>query len=180
MYLNILVAVDGSPASAHALQEAISLAGEKGFIRIVTVVENPFWTIPLEYGEAYDVELIRKSMLQTGKDILERARQILSGKGVKFGVHLVDLSETGIRNIPMALLNEAEEWPADVIVVGTHGRRGSNRLLMGSVAERLARLSSKPVLLVHGPVKRKQDEERAEDGRDVLFSDWPEDELMGS
>lgn len=43
---------------------------------------------------------------------------------------------------------EAELWNADLIIVGTHGRRGFRRLLLGSVAESLARISTKPVLLV--------------------------------
>ena len=45
---------------------------------------------------------------------------------------------------------EAAQWPADLIVIGTHGRRGIRRLLLGSVAEGLTRISSKPILLVRG------------------------------
>jgi nucleotide-binding universal stress UspA family protein len=45
---------------------------------------------------------------------------------------------------------EAQSWPADLIVIGTHGRRGIRRLLLGSVAEGLARISNKPILLIRG------------------------------
>jgi nucleotide-binding universal stress UspA family protein len=45
---------------------------------------------------------------------------------------------------------EVTRWPADVVVIGTHGRRGIRRLLLGSVAEGLTRISSKPILLVRG------------------------------
>ena len=45
---------------------------------------------------------------------------------------------------------EANRWPADLIVIGTHGRRGIRRVFLGSVAEGVARISSKPVLLIRG------------------------------
>lgn len=46
--------------------------------------------------------------------------------------------------------NEAKRWPADLIVIGTHGRRGFNRMVLGSVAEGIIRLADKPVLVIHG------------------------------
>ena len=56
-----------------------------------------------------------------------------------FDKHIYDLIE-----------EEAKRWPADLIVIGTHGRRGLSRLFLGSVAEALARISSKPLLLIRG------------------------------
>jgi nucleotide-binding universal stress UspA family protein len=49
-----------------------------------------------------------------------------------------------------AIEQECEDWHADLIVIGTHGRRGFRRLLLGSVAENVIRISTKPVLLIHG------------------------------
>ena len=54
------------------------------------------------------------------------------------------------KHIYDAIEEEATEWAADLIVIGTHGRRGIRRLLLGSVAEGLTRVSSKPVLLIRG------------------------------
>ena len=56
---------------------------------------------------------------------------------VMFGKHIYDVIE-----------EEATQWPADLIVSGTHGRKGIRRLLLGSVAEGLTRISSKPILLI--------------------------------
>lgn len=181
MYKNILVGVDGSPASNLALSEVSKMASSDSAVCIVTVVENPSWSIPLEYGVVYDVELMRKSLREAGKDILERAKSTLAAQGVEARVHLIDLTTVTSNNIPLAILHEAEEWPADLIVIGTHGRRGFNRLLMGSVAERLVRISTKPVLLVRGSLKAGKGATPSETSpQDTAFSGWPEDEYMGS
>ncbi len=60
------------------------------------------------------------------------------------------LIETAGRRVPGAIVEEARRWGADLIVVGTHGRRGLDRLLLGSVAEGVARMSPVSVLLVRG------------------------------
>jgi nucleotide-binding universal stress UspA family protein len=49
-----------------------------------------------------------------------------------------------------AIIEEAKHWPADLIIIGTHGRHGFNRLLLGSVAEGVIRLATKPVLVFRG------------------------------
>ena len=56
-----------------------------------------------------------------------------------FAKHIYDVIE-----------EEATQWPADLVVIGTHGRRGISRLLLGSVAEGLTRISTKPILLIRG------------------------------
>ncbi|MFZ5560194.1 MAG: universal stress protein [Pseudomonadota bacterium] len=151
MYQNILVAVDGSPTSNLALLEAARLAPSDAQVRVVHVIELPSWTVPLEYGVVYDVELLQTSLVKAGKDILERAKTLLKHKGIDARTQLVELAAIDAHNIPQAILQVAESWPADVIVVGTHGRRGFNRLLMGSVAETLLRSAARPVLLVRAP-----------------------------
>lgn len=161
MYQNILIAVDGSPTSNLALLEAVRLAPADACVRVVHVVENPSWAIPLEAGVMYDVELLHTSLLKAGKDILERARTLLKHKGLDARVHLIDLAESGARDLPRAILREAESWPADVIVIGTHGRRGFSRLLMGSVAESVLRASTTPVLLVRAPGTADSETEEA-------------------
>lgn len=153
MYKNILVATDGSPTSNLALLETANLAAADTCVRVITVTDNPVFNIPLDMdvNAIYDVEFMHTSMLKAAKDILERAKTLLQHKGIRAKTHLVDLSEAGNSSIAEAIMKEAEEWPADVIVIGTHGRRGFNRLLMGSVAETLIRSATKPVLLVRGP-----------------------------
>jgi nucleotide-binding universal stress UspA family protein len=60
------------------------------------------------------------------------------------------LLETGTpaQRIAAAIADEADAWPADLVVAGTHGRTGVQRLLLGSVAEGIARVSPVPVLLI--------------------------------
>lgn len=150
MYQNILIAVDGSPVSAPALAEAVRMAAPSAVLRVVTVVENPMWGVPLEQGVLYDVEGMHQTLLTAAREILARAEADLAARGVKAETRLVDLFENN-NSLPGAILAEADAWSADVIVLGTHGRRGIKRLLMGSVAEAVVRDARRPVLLVHAP-----------------------------
>ena len=54
------------------------------------------------------------------------------------------------RRVPDVVVAEAKRWPADLIVAGTHGRRGLSHLFLGSVAEGIIRISTVPVLLIRG------------------------------
>lgn len=69
--------------------------------------------------------------------------------GVEFDTKSIVI-ETLDQHIYDAIDGEAKRWPADLIVIGTHGRRGFRRLLLGSVAEGVSRVASKPVLLIRG------------------------------
>lgn len=160
MYKNILVAIDGSPTSNLALLEVVKLVAADASVRVITVVENPAWSIPLDAGVMYDVEFMHTSLVKAAKDILDRAKALLQHKGINAKTHLVDLTEAGGKSIPAAIMKEADEWPADVVVIGTHGRRGFNRLLMGSVAEHVIRSATKPVLLVRAPGTANDDDEK--------------------
>lgn len=151
MYQKILVAVDGSQTAERALQEAARLVPGDGAVRIVHVVENPAFVVPLEPGVVLDTERAHDAQLQAGRELLARAERLLKDQGVDAHTRLVDLSRTGPGSVPAALQQEAESWPADVIVIGTHGRRGLQRLVMGSVAESVLRTATRPVLLVRPP-----------------------------
>lgn len=152
MYQKILVAIDGSEGSAQVLQEAARMAPADATLRVVSVVENPMWGVPLEQGVLYDLESMHNSLLKAATDILARASEQLGESGVRAETRVLDLFEAD-NSIPGAILREADEWTADVIVIGTHGRRGIKRLIMGSVAESLLRVARRPVLLVHGPAE---------------------------
>lgn len=148
MYQKILVAVDGSPASRQALQEAARMAPPGATLRVVSVLENPLWSVPIEQGVVFDVELMHQSLVAAGKEILRQASEQLAAQGLAASTQLLDLFERD-NSIPGAILEDANAWQADVVVLGTHGRRGFKRLLMGSVAEALLRAAKRPVLLVH-------------------------------
>lgn len=153
MYQHILLAVDGSASSELALREAARVASPGATLRAVTVVENPLLTFPAVYGVVENMEMVASAMLDGGRQILaamegELRRQVQPGVVVE--TLLLDLTQLG-GTIPSALQKQADNWPADLIVIGSHGRSGVKRLLLGSVAEHLLRLSTKPILLVRGP-----------------------------
>lgn len=160
MYQHILFASDGSPASESALNEAVKLARDGAELKVLTVVVDPMASFASPYGLGYDAGLVRNAALEGGREALEKTVAKLNAQGVKTTGDLLDLTETASNNIAAAVLAEAESWPADLIVLGTHGRRGFRRFLLGSVAEELVRSSHIPLLLVRGPQERERPEGR--------------------
>jgi nucleotide-binding universal stress UspA family protein len=82
-------------------------------------------------------------MEEAGKKVLAECSTLVHSAGVQFDSKCLVMFGDVIEE-------EATQSPADLIVIGTHGRRGIRRLLLGSVAEGLTRVSSKPVLLIRG------------------------------
>lgn len=153
MYRHILLAVDGSPTSDFALREAVRNAAAGASLRVINVVENPLKSFSTVYGAADDVGLVATAALEGGRQILATAkaellRQVASEVVVE--AQLLDLTQLG-GTIPEAIQRAAGSWPADLIVIGSHGRSGAKRLRLGSVAAQVLRLSNCPVLLVRAP-----------------------------
>ena len=149
MYSRILVAVDGSDASLHALKHAIELAKSlSAALRILHVVDMG-WT-PIGPELAIDTEAINTAWRSSGEKILAAARETAQKSGVEADAQLKE-TETPTQRVAEAIAKEASRWPADLVVLGTHGRRGVQRLLLGSVAEQIARQSPAPVLLIPNP-----------------------------
>jgi nucleotide-binding universal stress UspA family protein len=86
---------------------------------------------------------------QTAVRILAKAETVARDAGVKAETKLIESTPGGAR-IASIIAAEAKAWPADLIVIGTHGRRGMDHLMMGSVAENVVRVSPVPVLLIRG------------------------------
>lgn len=146
MYQRILVAVDGSETASRALIEAVHLAEAlEAQLRLIFVVDikSLYWSDELPV----DREMIEEGWSNEGRNILARAEAVVHAAGV--GVDAA-LRETDGGGIGDAIAAEAASWPADLIVLGTHGRRGIRHLLLGSVAESVARAAPVPVLLVRG------------------------------
>lgn len=147
MFKRILVAVDGSDTANQALQEAIKLAKEmQAQLRIVHVIDTVNINLDTEFpypGEFSD------AIVRSGEEVLRKAENVASGAGIAVESHLVKIDTLGQR-IPEKIAEDAEAWSADLIVICTHGRRGLNRLFLGSVAEGVVRVATKPVLLIRG------------------------------
>jgi len=146
MYERILVAVDGTAHSERALQHAVSAARDmSATLRIVHVVDLG----PLLLGPdfAIDIGVIAKAHRTEGEKILAAASEAAQALGLEPETRLLETG-TPTQHVAETIADEAASWPADVVVLGTHGRRGVERLLLGSVAEGVARRSVVPVLLV--------------------------------
>lgn len=147
MYRNILVPIDGSAMATKGLHEAVELAGHLGSrIRLLHVVNQMPWTAPGLVPAAM-ADLVGE-LCRAGESILERGRQEVAAAHIEVDVRLVQV--IGER-VGETVVEDAKGWPADLIVCGTHGRRGVRRLLLGSDAEFIVRLSPVPVLLIRSP-----------------------------
>jgi nucleotide-binding universal stress UspA family protein len=148
MYERILVAVDGSPGSARAVTHAIALGKALGArLRILHVVEMGWLALGPEL--AVDTHRVADARHVAGETDLALALDQARAAGVEADSRLVETGSPGQR-LAAQIVEEAQAWPADLIVLGTHGRGGAERLFLGSVAEGVARRASVPVLLVHG------------------------------
>lgn len=148
MYRNILVPIDGSPTAGLGLREAIELARCLGSrIRILHVVNGAAW-VGVESASTQMIEEILAEARSAGESIVHQAKATARAAGLEaVDGKLIDAPSQHAGDL---ILAEAREWPADLIVCGTHGRRGLRRILMGSDAEYIVRSSSVPVLLVRG------------------------------
>jgi nucleotide-binding universal stress UspA family protein len=144
MYKRILVSSDGSATANAGLHEACKLAKEQGSqLRVVHVVDEILAVSPELYGGAYD--LIIEGLRKAGESILTHAKSLAHKQGLTVETQL---EEAMGRPAGEVVINAAKEWPADLIVCGTHGRRGLRRIVMGSDAEYIVRHSPVPVLLI--------------------------------
>lgn len=152
MYKRILVAIDGSTTSEHALREAVTLAREaKGELLLVHVVDEFIYNWDAEYMAQTEIS---EALVARGRELLKKAAANVADADIPVATKLV---ETVGQRVPELITKEAETWPAELIVIGSHGRRGLIRLFIGSVAEGVVRLAAKPVLLIRGS---KEDETR--------------------
>lgn len=144
MYGKILVPVDGSETSKRGLTEACRLAKEQGAkLRCLYVIDEHYLTENY-FGVVYLTELIDK-LRDNGKEILKEASEQARKGGVTVESSMRESSE---RRVSEMILDEAKTWAADLIAMGTHGRRGLSNLALGSDAETVVRNSPVPVLLV--------------------------------
>ncbi|SDR04145.1 universal stress protein [Natronobacterium texcoconense] len=140
MYDCILVPTDGSPEVERALEYGFDLArSHEATVRVLYVVNAAsYGGLPMETAW----EGISDALRDEGRDAVERARQLAPED--------VDV-ETRVRegSPNRVIVEESKTEDCDLIVMGTHGRGGIDRLLLGSVTERVVRRAPVPVLTVH-------------------------------
>ncbi|WP_175975824.1 universal stress protein [Burkholderia sp. BCC1047] len=145
MYSNILVALDGSDTSSRALDAALDLAAQTG-ARLTPVYVVDFLAPAYDmYG--YDPSILVDSFREEGLRVTEDAARRMKARDVAGTPQISNVAPAG-EDIPHRIVGLAGEIGADLIVMGTHGRRGFRRLFLGSVAERVLRMAKCPVLMI--------------------------------
>jgi nucleotide-binding universal stress UspA family protein len=139
-YERILVRTDGSDATREAVQQAVDLAAEHGAtIHALYVVNSAsFAGLPMDSSW----ENVSAMLSEEGSTALDGVTAIAEGQGVDVVRELSD------GNPAREIVRYAEDEDCDLVVMGTHGRGGIDRLLLGSVAEKVVRSSTVPVLTV--------------------------------
>ncbi len=151
LYKRILVPVDGSPTSTAGLNEALRLAkNQKARVRLVHIVDERMIFSTAEAG--LNIEPVIEALKSGGKRLLARAAKLAASRGVRAETELLENAASQVADV---LVARARRWRADLIVMGTHGRRGVNRLVLGSDAELVVRNSPVPVLLVRSARRRQ-------------------------
>lgn len=152
MFKQVLVAVDGSPTSNRGLKAAIGLAADQhaslAIVHVVDTMASMAYVGDMSYVPASYVDDMLDDLRSSGRRILGKAEGTARDAGVEATTFLV---ETKGGTVAEAILAQARKARADVIVLGTHGRRGLSRVLMGSDAETVLREARVPVMLVRAP-----------------------------
>jgi len=145
MYKKLLVPLDGSPTSRLALAEAAMVAKLCGARIELLHVVNELDHISGREPPAVYIREIRPMFLKAGRELLDAARAELAAEGIEVETLLQESKGARVSEL---IVDRAVQGGADLIVLGTHGRRGVNRVLIGSDAEQVSRTSPVPVMLV--------------------------------
>ncbi|RZL96209.1 MAG: universal stress protein [Variovorax sp.] len=159
MYQRILVPIDGSSTSRRGLDEAIRVATlTHGRLRLFHVIDELSFALAMDAYAGYAGDWLNV-LRENGKHILGEAKATAQAAGIEADTVLCDSFAGSVHEL---VTTEADKWPADLIVLGTHGRRGVGRVVMGSSAEHILRYARVPVLLVRAQAIEAKVEGKAE------------------
>jgi len=147
MYQKIFVAIDDSPTAQKALHEAINIAKSfnAGLCIAHAADESMLAQHGMGLGSYIDIDRTKQAIRETSETLLAEALKLALAAGVVAETRLLEATNQRVAELIAA---GAEAFAADLIVVGTHGRRGFARLLVGSVAENLLRIAHTSLLMV--------------------------------
>lgn len=144
MYKRILVPLDGSATAERGLREAMALSsGQQTQLLLLHVVDD--YPLLIETSSMTGYEEMMKSLREYGLGVLAKARKACEDASLQCETLLREVTGERVSDI---IVDQAVQQACDLIVMGTHGRRGLQRLTLGSQAEAVARASPVPVLLV--------------------------------
>lgn len=143
MYQRLLVPLDGSLPAHQALRVVVRLAKEEhARVRLIHIIGE----LPDNWADTYfGQETLLDDLRRDGQNILASATAFIQEQGMKAEMALLEAPDKKTAEI---IVEDAQRWHADLIVMGTHGRQGLERMLLGSVAEGVVRRAPVPVLLI--------------------------------
>ncbi|SAL63339.1 universal stress protein [Caballeronia humi] len=137
----ILFALDGSLASLDAMRSGLQLAPPEAHLRAVYVIDRA-----VRLTDFIPIHLLEDAFIEEGRTALANAEGVFADLSNHVETGLLRTKPTS-DDVPHKIVREAERWRADLVVVGTHGRRGLARWFLGSVAARTARITPTPLLM---------------------------------
>ena len=150
MYKNILIPIDGSECSAYAAKEGLDFAKSiDATVTFLNAIEDPMRTIFYSPEAAIHADDLYEAAKRAGTETLATSKQLGSDLGVTTETRLIE------REHPATAILEAEK-DFDLVIMGTHGRRGIRHFLLGSVTEEVIRRATKPYMVI--PIKSFEDE----------------------
>ena len=150
MYSRILVALDGSETASRAFDTALEIARDTGAqLQPLYVIDLPVLAFDVP---GCDPSTVRRAFEKEGRGIAALAHERMAKYGVSGRPRVVEVNPPG-EDVANRIQRAAADWHADLIVLGTHGQRGARRTGLGSVAERVLRCATCPVLLVSSHMK---------------------------
>jgi len=145
MFKNLLVPIDGSPTAQLAVDKAIVLAKAFGSAVTVLYVIDPYPFTGVGTDFAYGQTQYLSAAKSEANQALADARTAFEAAGVKVAASLVEAHSTW-----KGILDAAESGSTDLIIMGSHGRSGIEKLVLGSVAQRVVSNATVAVMVVRG------------------------------
>lgn len=145
MFKHLLVPIDGSPTSQSAVDKAIGLAKAFGSTVTALFVVDPYPFSGVGTDFAYGQAQYFSAARTQANDALAATQRAFEAAGVKATMSVVEAHAPW-----RGILDAAESGQADLIVIGSHGRSGIEKLVLGSVAQRVVSHAKLPVLVVRG------------------------------
>lgn len=150
MFKRILIPVDGSHTATLGLQLAVKMARqERAKLRVISVVDELIAMQNFEAG--FNTCDLIEALKEAGQRAIANAQKLLKRHHLKAETAVL---ETVGKRVADVIVRDAAKWKADLIVMGTHGRRGINRMMLGSDAETVLRTAPAPVLMVRSPAHK--------------------------
>ena len=155
MFKRILVPIDGSRTSNSGLNTAIRMARDaKAELILLHVVDENVLALSGEYAGAAYMDRLMVDMREGGRKVIAAAAATARKQGVTAKTVLME--SVGPRRVADIIVQQAKKLRADAVVIGTHGRRGISRMVMGSDAEEVVRGSPVPVVLVRSETRGRK------------------------